>query len=191
MPDGEIYTSPVEDSVNGYIKFDYPACYNGFEVEGVELEIKDGIIISALAKKNHEFLNKMISMDEGSNKIGEIAFGINKNIKTFSKSILFDEKIGGTMHMAIGASYPDAGGLNKSGLHWDIVKSMKNVDVFIDNVLIYSNGSFIRQHKLFLSVANPTGVTSCTIKCNHNNKISLGVAGEDLTICDDCGTKLE
>ena len=144
MPDGEIYTSPIENSANGYIKFDYPACYYGVEVEGLYLEIKDGKIIKATADKNEDFLLKTLDTDEGSKFIGEVAFGINENIKCFSKSILFDEKIGGTMHLAIGASYPDAGGLNKSGIHWDIVKDMKKESkVFADGIMIYQNGKFV------------------------------------------------
>jgi len=144
MPDGEIYTSPIENSVNGKIYFDFPACYNGVEVDGVRLEIKDGIIINATANKNEKFLLDMIAMDEGSKFIGEFAFGLNYGITKHSKNILFDEKIGGTIHLAIGAGYPDAGGVNKSGLHWDIVKQMKNGGkVFKNDILIYENGVFI------------------------------------------------
>jgi aminopeptidase len=143
MPDGEIYTSPVEDGVNGFIKFDYPACYNGVEVHGVDLGIEKGLIVHASATKGKDFLLKMLATDDGARRIGELAFGLNDNITTFSKNILFDEKIGGTCHLAIGASYPDAGGLNKSGLHWDIVRSMKDTQVYADGKLIYEDGHFL------------------------------------------------
>jgi len=143
MPDGEVFTSPVETSVNGHIYFDYPACYSGVEVQGVRLVFKDGKIVEAHADKGEEFLVKLLDTDEGSRYLGEVAFGLNEGIKQFTKNILFDEKLGGTIHMAAGAAYPETGGKNKSGLHWDFIKGMKEGKVYADGVLIYKNGKFI------------------------------------------------
>ncbi len=143
MPDGEVFTSPVEDSVNGYIYFDFPAVYSGVEVVGVRLVFEEGKIVKATADKGEDFLNKMLDTDEGARYLGEVAFGLNEGIKCFTKDILFDEKIGGTIHMAAGASYPETGGKNKSGLHWDFIKNMKEGEVYADGKLIYKNGQFL------------------------------------------------
>ena len=143
MPDGEVFTSPVEDSVNGYIYFDFPAVYSGVEVVGVRLVFEEGKIVKATADKGEDFLNKMLDTDEGARYLGEVAFGLNEGIKRFTKDILFDEKIGGTIHMAAGASYPETGGKNKSGLHWDFIKNMKEGEVYADGKLIYKNGQFL------------------------------------------------
>lgn len=144
MPDGEVYTSPVEDSANGHIYFDIPTTYNGVEAEGVYLELKDGVVVSSSANTGEAFLQKMLRLDEGANKIGEVAFATNMNIQIPTKNILFDEKIGGTIHLAVGASYPDAGGKNESGLHWDLIKNMKNGGkAYLDDVLVYEDGKFL------------------------------------------------
>ena len=143
MPDGEVFTSPVEDSAEGYIYFDFPAVYSGVEVIGVRLWFEKGKIVKATAEKGEDFLNKMLDTDEGARRLGEVAFGLNEGIKRFTKDILFDEKIGGTIHMAAGASYPETGGKNKSGLHWDFIKSMKDGEVYADGRLIYKNGNFL------------------------------------------------
>ena len=144
MPDGEIFTSPVENGVDGEIYFDLITCYNGVEVEGVYLKIVKGVIIEAKARKGEDFLHKMINMDEGSKYIGEVAFGLNENITRISKEILFDEKMGKTFHIAIGASYPETGGKNKSSLHWDMIKKIdENSVVYADNKVIYKDGKFI------------------------------------------------
>ncbi len=144
MPDGEVFTSPVEDSVEGYIYFDFPAVYSGVEVVGVRLTFEKGKIVKATAEKGEEFLNKMLDTDEGARYLGEVAFGLNEGIKVFTKDILFDEKIGGTIHMAAGASYPETGGKNKSGLHWDFIKDMKDGgEVYADGKLIYRDGRFL------------------------------------------------
>ena len=143
-PDGEVFTSPVEDDINGEIYFDYPQNYRGNEAHGVHLQVENGIVIKAKAEKGEEFLNAMLDMDEGSRKIGEIAVGTNDMIQEITGNILFDEKIGGAIHMAVGASYPETGGKNVSGLHWDLIKNMKNGGkIFADDVLIYENGKFI------------------------------------------------
>lgn len=143
-PDGEIFTSPVEDGINGEIYFDYPQNYRGNQALGVHLFIENGKVIKATADKGEEFLNAMLDMDDGSRGIGEIAVGTNDMIQEITGNILFDEKIGGAIHMACGASYPETGGKNVSGLHWDLIKNMKNGGkIFADGKLIYENGKFI------------------------------------------------
>lgn len=143
-PDGEVFTSPVEDGINGEIYFDYPQNYRGNEAHGVHLWIESGKVVKASADKGEEFLHAMLDMDEGSRGIGEIAVGTNDMIQEITGNILFDEKIGGAIHMAVGASYPETGGKNVSGLHWDLIKNMKNGGkIFADDVLIYENGKFL------------------------------------------------
>ena len=143
-PDGEVFTSPVENSANGQIYFDFPAIYRGNEAHKILLTLKNGKVIDAKAEKGEEFLNAMLDMDEGSRFVGEIAIGTNEMIQDVTGNILFDEKIGGSIHMAIGASYPETGGKNVSGLHWDIIKNMKNGgEIYADDRLIYQNGKFI------------------------------------------------
>ena len=143
-PDGEVFTSPVENSANGEIYFDFPAIYRGNEAHKIHLKLKDGKVIEAHAEKGEEFLLSMLDMDEGSRFVGEIAVGTNENIKDVTGNILFDEKIGGSNHMALGASYPETGGKNVSGLHWDIIKNMKNGGkIYADDELIYENGKFL------------------------------------------------
>ncbi len=144
FPDGEIYTSPVEDSATGEIYFDYPAIYRGNEAHKIHLVLEHGKIISAKAEKGEGFLLAMLDMDEGSRFVGEIAIGTNDMIQDVTGNILFDEKIGGSIHMAVGASYPETGGKNVSGLHWDIIKNMKNGgQIYADDKLIYENGKFL------------------------------------------------
>lgn len=144
MPDGEVFTSPVENSANGYMYFDIPSTYNGVEAEGIYLEFKDGIVVHSEAKVGDEFVKKMLKLDEGANKVGEIAFGTNTNISKATRNILIDEKIGRTLHIAIGSSYLSAGGKNESGLHWDIIKTMTNGGkVYFDGELVYENGEFL------------------------------------------------
>ena len=145
MPDGEVFTSPVETSAEGFIYFDYPACYSGVEVHGVRLTFKGGKIVEARAEKGEEFLNKLLDTDEGARYLGEVAFGLNYEIKRFTKNILFDEKIGGTIHMAAGAAYPETGGTNKSGLHWDFIKGMEQGEVYADGELIFKGGRFLKE----------------------------------------------
>lgn len=143
MPGGEIFTAPHEDSADGYIKFDYPAIWRGVEVRGVKLTFKRGEVIEAKAEVGENFLKKMLETDEGAKRIGELAFGLNYDITRPVKEILFDEKIGGTIHLALGAAYPKTGGKNKSAIHWDLIKNMKDGKVYADGELIYENGKFI------------------------------------------------
>lgn len=143
FPDGEIFTSPVEDSASGEIYFDFPAIYRGNESYKIHLKLENGKVVDAKAEKGQEFLLSMLDMDEGSRFVGEIAIGTNERVKDVTGNILFDEKIGGSIHMALGASYPETGGKNESGLHWDIIKNMKNDSkIFLDEKLIYENGKF-------------------------------------------------
>jgi aminopeptidase len=143
MPSGEIFTSPVEDSVNGWVRFTYPAITGGREVEGIELRFEDGKVVEATAKKNQEFLLRMLDTDAGARYLGEFAIGTNYGIKQFTKSILFDEKIGGTMHMAIGHGFAEIGGKNESAVHWDMICDMRDGGkIWVDDELFYDSGEF-------------------------------------------------
>jgi aminopeptidase len=143
MPDGEIFTGPVEDSVSGWVKFTYPAVAYGREVEGVEITFEQGKVLKATARKNEDFLLKTLAMDPGAGYLGEFAIGTNFGIQRFTRSILFDEKIGGTIHMAFGAGYPETGSQNKSALHWDMICDMRaDSEIRVDGDLLYQNGQF-------------------------------------------------
>ncbi|MEO0084055.1 MAG: aminopeptidase [candidate division WOR-3 bacterium] len=143
FPDGEIFTGPIETSLEGHIRYTYPCVYLGKEVEDVMLRFKHGEVVEARASKGQEYLQSMIAMDAGAKRIGEFAFGTNYGIKKFIKNILFDEKIGGTIHLALGSGYPETGSKNKSSLHWDMICDMKNGEVYGDGKLIYKNGKFV------------------------------------------------
>lgn len=144
MPDGEIYTGPVEDSANGWVRFTYPANYSGTSVEGAELMLKDGRVISAKAEKNEEFLQKTLDVDAGARYIGEFAIGTNFDIQQFTGNILFDEKIGGSFHMAFGAGYPETGSTNKSAIHWDMICDLRrDSEILVDGQTFYRNGDFV------------------------------------------------
>lgn len=143
MPSGEIFTSPVENSVNGKIRFSFPGFYMGQEIEDISLEAKDGQVIAWDAKKGKELLDKIFEIP-GAKRFGEAAIGTNNGIDKFTRNMLFDEKIGGTIHMAIGAAIPEAGGKNESSLHWDMLADMKDGgEIYADGELIYKNGNFI------------------------------------------------
>jgi aminopeptidase len=143
MPSGEIFTSPIEDSVNGWVEYTYPAIYLGREVEGVRLEFKDGKVVKATAEKNEEFLNSQLDTDEGARYLGEFAIGTNYGIDRFTKSILYDEKIGGSFHTAVGAGFPEAGSKNLSAIHWDMICDMRqDSEILVDGELFYKNGKF-------------------------------------------------
>ena len=144
MPDGEIFTGPVEDAVNGWVKFTYPAIYQGVAVEGAELTFSNGQVTQALADKNQDFLLKMLESDAGSRYLGEFAIGTNFEIDRFTGQILFDEKIGGSFHMALGAGYPETGAKNKSAIHWDMICDMRtDSEILVDGELFYKNGKFV------------------------------------------------
>ena len=144
MPDGEIFTGPVEDSVNGWVRFTYPAIYDGVAVEGAELTFSNGRVESAKAEKNQDYLVKMLETDQGSRYLGEFAIGTNRDITRFKGHILFDEKIGGSFHMALGAGYPETGSRNKSAIHWDMICDLrKDSEILADGDLFYKDGQFV------------------------------------------------
>ncbi|MEO0077935.1 MAG: aminopeptidase [candidate division WOR-3 bacterium] len=145
FPDGEVFTSPLEDATEGTIRYTFPAVYNGREVENVRLWFKAGRVVDARADKGEEFLVKMLDTDPGARQVGELAFGTNYSIKRFTRNTLFDEKIGGTMHVAIGASLPEAGGKNKSAIHWDMVCDTRS------GFLVYGDGKPLMKNGRFVS----------------------------------------
>jgi aminopeptidase len=143
MPSGEIYTAPVEDSVNGQVKFTLPSIYMGQEAEEVELDVKNGVVQSWKATRGMDILNKVFDMP-GARVFGEAAIGCNNNIQRITKNILFDEKIGGTIHMAVGQSYAQCGGKNDSSVHWDMITDMtQGGEIWADGIMIYKDGKFI------------------------------------------------
>ena len=144
MPDGEIYTGPVEDSANGWVRFTYPAVSQGRVVEGVRLTFQDGEVVDAKADSNQDFLLQMLNTDSGARFIGEFAIGTNYQIDHVTRNTLYDEKIGGSFHLALGASYPETGGLNKSAIHWDLICDVKQYsEILVDGQLLYRNGEFL------------------------------------------------
>ncbi|HET8909922.1 MAG TPA: aminopeptidase [Ktedonobacteraceae bacterium] len=144
FPGGEFFTSPVENSANGIIRFSFPASYNGRSVEDVRLRFENGVVVEATATHGQDYLEKMLNMDEGARRLGEFAFGNNRNIDRCTKNILFDEKMGGTIHMAVGAGFSEAGGKNESGVHWDMVCDLRQgSEIRVDGELFCKNGEFI------------------------------------------------
>ena len=144
MPSGEIFTSPVEDSVNGWVYFNYPAIYQGMTVEGVRLEFEHGRIVKSSAEKNEDFLLKILDIDEGARFVGELGIGTNYGISRFIKNILYDEKIGGTFHLALGSGFAEAGGLNESSIHWDLISdATTETEMWVDGELFYKDGKFL------------------------------------------------
>jgi aminopeptidase len=144
FPDGEIFTGPVEDSVNGWVRFTYPAIYYGNVVKGIELKFEKGRVVGAKAEDNEKFLLAMLDTDEGARTLGEFAIGTNKGIDRFTGQILFDEKIGGTVHMAIGEAYTETGATNHSSVHWDMICDMRDGgEIIVDGERFYQNGNFL------------------------------------------------
>lgn len=144
LPDGEIYTGPVEDSANGWVSYTYPAMYQGRLVENIELTFEQGKVIKATATKNQDFLLRMLDSDPGARYLGEFAIGTNFEIDRFTRNILFDEKIGGSFHTAVGAGYPETGSKNKSIIHWDMICDMRqDAEMLIDGDVVYRNGQFL------------------------------------------------
>jgi aminopeptidase len=145
MPDGEVYTSPVEDGTSGEVRFTYPAIFSGRQVEDVRLRFEGGRVVANEAARGADYLGAMLDMDAGSRTLGEVAFGLNYEIDRFTGDILFDEKIGGTMHLALGSAFKDLGGRNESGLHWDMICDLRaGGEVYGDGELIWKDGSFLR-----------------------------------------------
>jgi aminopeptidase len=134
FPGGEVFTGPIEETVEGHIRYTYPTVFQGREAEDVHLWFEDGIVTRWEARRGKELLDEMFAMDPGARRLGEFAIGTNYGVPTFTKSILFDEKIGGTCHLAVGNSIPLTGGVNQSALHWDMVCDLRQGGV------IYSDG---------------------------------------------------
>lgn len=144
FPSGEIFTGPVEESVNGWVNFTYPAYYGGNRVDGVSLKFTAGVVTEAKAEKNEAFLLGAIDSDPGARRLGEFAIGTNRDVQRFTGSILFDEKIGGTVHMALGQGYIQTGSVNKSAIHWDMICDMRDGgEIIVDGELFYKNGDFV------------------------------------------------
>jgi aminopeptidase len=143
LPGGEVFTSPVEESVNGRVFFDKPIIFSGSEIKGVQLTFKDGVIVEQHAEAGGPVLEALLSTDEGAKRLGELGIGMNRGITEFSKNILFDEKMGDTIHMAVGRAFEEAGGKNKSGIHVDMIKGMKEGGaIYFDDDSVYINGKF-------------------------------------------------
>lgn len=147
LPDGEVFLAPKTDGVNGYVYLDLPTLAYGEEVSGVYLEFCEGRVVLARADKGDKELQKMLSTDEGAKRIGEVAIGTNYQIKHAMRSTIFDEKIGGTIHMALGRAFKDkrGGGENRSVIHWDIVKDMRSPGskLMIDGEVVLQDGKLL------------------------------------------------
>ena len=143
FPGGEIYTSPVENSTNGWIRFSYPAIFKNQEIADIELWIEDGKVVREKASKGQAFLTEILNSDAGARIVGELGIGTNYGIERFTKNMLFDEKMGGTIHVAVGHGFPEAGGTNKSSLHWDMLCDMSEGEIIVDGEIIYKNGKFV------------------------------------------------
>ena len=140
FPDGEIFTGPVEDSAEGWVRFRYPAIYMGQEITDIELWFENGKVVKEKASKNQELLTSTLNTDDGARFLGEWGIGTNYGITKFTKDMLFDEKIGGTIHFAVGAGYPETGSKNSSAIHWDMLCDMAESEVTVDNELFYKDG---------------------------------------------------
>lgn len=143
FPDGEVFTGPEEDATEGVVKYSFPAVHGGREVRDIALRFKAGRVVDASASHNEEFLTRMLDQDKGARILGELALGTNYSIREYTKNTLFDEKIGGTFHAALGAAYPESGGKNKSALHWDMVCELRKGGIVrVDGQVISKNGRF-------------------------------------------------
>ena len=146
MPDGEVYTSPVETETEGEIRFSFPALFQGREVDDIRLRFEGGAVVAAEAARGGEFLEAVLGLDEGARRLGEVAFGLNYEIDRFTKNTLFDEKIGGTMHVALGSAFKELGGVNDSALHWDLVCDLRTEgEVYADGDLVWRAGHFLER----------------------------------------------
>lgn len=144
FPSGEFFTGPIENSANGVIQYDIPSTYAGRPVNGIRLVFKDGKVVEATATEGQDILENMLNMDEGARYLGEFAFGNNFGVTRGTRNILFDEKMGGTVHLALGSSYPETGGLNKSALHWDMICDLRQQgEVWVDDTLFLKDGKLL------------------------------------------------
>jgi len=157
MPDGEVFTSPVEGETEGEIRFAFPAIFQGREVEDVRLRFEGGRVVAAEASRGEAYLRELLDLDEGARVVGEVAFGLNYEIDRFTRNILLDEKIGGTMHLALGAAFAQAGGKNSSALHWDLICDLREEgEVYADGELVWKAGEFLAEPEV-LAVAGGRG----------------------------------
>lgn len=140
FPDGEVFTGPVEDSATGWVRFRYPAIFEGQEVTDIELWFEKGKVVKEKATKGQELLTTLLNTDAGARYLGEWGIGTNYGIQRFTKNMLFDEKMGGTIHLALGESYPETGGKNESGIHWDMLCDMSESEILVDETLFYKTG---------------------------------------------------
>lgn len=141
MPDGEIFTGPVETSASGKIFFEFPAIAGGREVSGIRLTFREGKVVEATAEKNESYLREMLAADAGACRLGEFGIGANAGVTEFTRDILLDEKMGGTIHLAVGRSYPESGGRNRSAVHWDMIKDLrKEGELFLDGKPVLRTG---------------------------------------------------
>ena len=149
FPSGEFFTGPVEDSAQGHIRYTVPSNVNGRAVQDIRLRFENGRVVEATAAQGQEFLDKMLDLDNGARYLGEFAFGNNFGIQHTTRNILFDEKIGGTVHLALGNSYPETGGKNVSGLHWDMICDLRPAagggEVYVDDILVLKDGKLVLQ----------------------------------------------
>ena len=144
LPDGEVFTGPVETSVAGTIRFTFPATMRGRQAEDVRLRFERGEVVDATARRGEDFLNGLIGMDDGARRVGEFAFGLNPAVTDYTGTVLLDEKIGGSVHLALGRSVPGTGGENVSGLHWDMVCDLRRGgEVYADGEVVYRDGAFL------------------------------------------------
>jgi aminopeptidase len=144
MPDGEVFTSVVENQANGFITYTYPALYLGREYNDIRIEFKGGKVVKATSSKGEKDLQKILNCDPGARRIGELGLGNNYNITRFTKDILFDEKIGGSIHLALGRGYKETGSLNESAIHWDMIKDLRRGgQIFFDDKLVQKNGKWL------------------------------------------------
>ncbi len=155
MPDGEIYTGPLENAVNGFIRFSFPGYYMGQVVSGIHLDFKKGKVVRASAETNERFLIQMLDTDPGARRIGELGIGTNWGVRQFTQNLLFDEKMGGTIHLALGDAYRETLGKNRSAIHWDILHDLRsNGRILADHEILMENGEFCGR---FLEIWNDAG----------------------------------
>lgn len=142
FPDGEIYTSPVEDSVEGWVRFSYPGIFDAKEVDDIQLWFEGGKVVKEQAAKGQDLLTALLNTDEGARRLGELGIGTNYGIGRFTKNMLFDEKLGGTIHLAVGSGFSDLGSQNESSVHWDMLCNMAESEILVDGALFYKDGKF-------------------------------------------------
>jgi aminopeptidase len=144
MPDGEIFTAPIEDSANGEIFFELPAMYANRRISGIKLRFADGQVVEASSQENQDLLEHVLALDDGARRLGEFGVGLNFGIQAWTGEVLFDEKIGGTVHLALGRAYAECGGTNHSALHWDIVKDLRTTgSLYLDDRVVFEHGKYL------------------------------------------------